>query len=419
MRSIFDLPYLTADIAGAGGSIKQSPEDFLVEERPLYEPEGSGEHLFLWVEKRGISTFDVVRRIAEACGVSPRSIGYAGLKDVKAVARRYISVSGSNEDKVRGLAGDGFRVLDVKRNPRKLRVGHLAGNYFQVAVHGVEGSAVERARRVLGVLAARGVPNFYGPQRFGAQGRNVLVGRALLRERYGRAIQAFFAPAMTEEGSSVHEARKFACAGDYNRSLKLFPESFVPERRLAIALRDAGLSVRGLDATRGQLAGLLRAIPKRYLEFYVSALQAFLFNEVLKTRYASLDTVLPGDLAWIHEKGCVFLVENAEAEAPRAKSLEISPSGPIFGYKVPYAKGVPGETEWRVLKKAHLLPRHFHMRLGLRNKGVRRPMRVPLADASLEPTDDGFRVGFALPKGAYATTVLRELMKPPSWDALV
>jgi len=419
MHKVLDLPYLTADIPGTGGVIKQSPDEFLVEERPLYQPEGHGEHLFLWIEKRGVSTFDVVRKIASVCGVSPREVAYAGLKDVKAVARQYICVSNVPEDKLRNLAFDDFRVLDVKRHPRKLRIGHLAGNYFRLSVHGTEKDSFGRAREILGALEKRGVPNFYGPQRFGAQGRNVVVGRALVTERYHRAIQGLFAPCRAEEGSGVNEGRKYAYSGDYERSLRLFPESFIPERRMAIALREAGLAVRGGGATRGELARVLRAIPKRYLEFYVSALQAFLFDEVLKLRYGSLDKVLAGDYAWIHAKECVFLVEDAAAESDRAARLEISPSGPIFGYRVPYAKGEPGEIEWRVLRKAHLLPRHFHMRIGLKNKGVRRPMRVPLAEVSLEPIDDGFTIGLALPKGAYATTVLREIMKPPSWDAMV
>jgi len=419
MRKLLNLPYLTGDIPGTGGAIKQSPEDFLVEERPLYEPEGSGEHLYLWIEKRGVSTFDVVRKLASIAGVSPRNVGYAGLKDAKAVARQYLSLSGVKEERVRGLAFDDFRVLDVKRHTNKLRVGHLAGNYFRATVRGAGADAVSRAKAVLDVLQAKGVPNFYGPQRFGCQGRNAIVGLALLREQYGRAIQAFFAPCRTEEGSSVHEARKYVYAGDYNRSLRLFPDAFIPERRLAIALRDGGLAVKGASAARGELAAALRAIPKRYLEFYVSALQAYLFNEVLLRRWTTLDTVRAGDYAWIHGKDCVFLVEDAAAEAPRAARLEISPSGPIFGYKVPYAKGEPGEIEWAVLKGAHLLPRDFHMRLGLKNKGVRRPMRVPLAEVSVGEAEGGFEVGFTLPKGAYATTVLREIMKPASWEGLV
>lgn len=419
MHKALDLPYLTAHIPGTGGLIKQSPEEFLVEERPLYEPSGEGEHLFLWIEKRGISTFDVVRKLASICGVSPRDVGYAGLKDVKSVSRQYVSVHGVEESKVANLAFDDFKVLCVKRNTTKLRTGHLAGNYFRLSVHGASPASVERAREVVEILKKRGVPNFYGPQRFGAQGRNVVVGRALLRERYRRAIQAFFAPCKAEADTGVNEGRKYATASDYERCLRLFPESFIPERRLAIAMRNDGLTVKGGTATKRDLAGALRAIPKRYLEFYVSALQAYLFDEVLKRRYETLDKVLPGDLAWIHEKECVFAVEDAAAEAPRAERFEISPSGPIFGYKVPYAKLEPGETEWQVLRGARLAPRDFRMRIGLKNKGVRRPMRVPLDEITLEGTEDGFRIGFSLPKGSYATTVLREIIKPAYWDMLV
>ncbi len=419
MRTIFDIPYLTADIPGTGGVLKEDLEDFLVEERPLYEPAGEGEHAFVYIEKRGVSTFDAARMLAEVCNVTPRQVSYAGLKDVKSVSRQYLCVPRGDEAALRSVQSDELRVLDVARHTNKLRTGHLRGNYFRIRVRGVETDAVPRAREVLGILEARGVPNFYGPQRFGSHGRNMLVGRALVAGRYHRAIQALFAPCGAEEGTGVYEGRTFAWHGNYNRSLRLFPQSFVPERHVAIALRDEGARVRGERLSKGTYRRILRRVPKRYLEFYVSALQAYLFNEVLKQRYRELDSVMEGDYAYIHGKGAVFLVEDAAAEDARAKSLEISPSGPIFGYKVPVAKGAPGEIEWDVLRKAHLKLGQFHLKVGLKNKGVRRPLRVPLSEVSFEAHDDGFTVGFFLPKGAFATTALREIMKPDGWKTLV
>ncbi len=419
MRTIFDIPYLTADIPGTGGVLKEQLEDFVVEERPLYEPVGDGEHTFILIEKQGISTFDATRVIAEACGVTPRDVSYAGLKDVKSVSRQYLSVPHGDEAALRNIRTDELRVLDVKRHTNKLRTGHLKGNYFRIRARGVPSDAISRAREILSILETRGVPNFYGPQRFGSHGRNALFGRALLAGRYHRAIQALFAPCSAEAGTGVNEARTFAWQGDYNRSLKLFPHSFLPERHVAIALRDAGASVRGEALSKGAYRRILRRVPKRYLEFYVSALQAYLFNQVLKRRYRELDSVMKGDLAYIHGKGAVFLVEDAAAEAARAKSLEISPSGPIFGYKVPIAKEEPGEIEWGTLRKSHLKLGQFHLKLGLKNKGVRRPLRVPLSEVSFEAEDNGFTVSFFLPKGAFATTALREIMKPDGWQALV
>ena len=419
MRRRFDLPYLTADLPGTGGSIKASPEDFLVEERPLYEPSGEGSHVFLWIEKRGITTFEVIHRLAGALGVDARDIGYAGLKDAQAVARQYLSVEHVSPEKALAVAADDFRVLDARRNPTKLRMGHLAGNHFRITVRGAVPDAVERARAVLERIAAHGMPNFYGPQRFGNGGRNAVVGKALVRERYNRAIQALFAPSRLEEGSSVAIARGRAWTGDYNGSLKLFPASFTPERNIAIGMRKAGFAVRGGAAAKRRLLAVLRQIPKRYIEFYVSALQSELFNEVVKARFDSLGAILAGDLAWIHEKGLVFLVEDAAAEQPRAERFEISPSGPVFGWKMAAPSGIPADVEAAVLAHAHLALRDFRMTVTVKNKGVRRPLRVPLTEISVEPAEDGFTVGFALPKGSFATVALREIIKPQGWEGLV
>jgi len=420
MRTVFDIPFLTEDIPGTGGEIKREIEDFLVEERPLYEPCGEGEHLYLYIEKRGISTFDVTRELAEVFQVSPRSVSYAGLKDVKAIARQYVCVPGGDEGRLETREFKNFRILDVSRHTNKLRTGHLSGNYFRVRVRGVEPADVPRAREILDVLARRGAANFYGPQRFGSHGRNALFGRALVKQRYRRGIQAVFAPCSAEEGTGIHQARRYAWEGRYNRSLRLFPHSFVPERNLAIALRDAAVEIWGGETlSKGAYRRLLRRVPKRYLEFYVSALQAYLFNEVLKRRYRELDRLMEGDYAYIHGKGAVFPVEDPAAEQPRVDRLEISPSGPIFGYKVPLAKGAPGEIEWGVLHRAHIKLGQFHMKIGLKNKGVRRPLRVPVREVSLEENEDGFTAGFFLPKGSYATTVMREIIKPAGWEEMV
>src|SRR5580693_9436627 len=95
-----ELPYLTTDFPGIGGSIKQRPEDFFVQEIPLYEPSGEGEHVFCEIQKTGLSTFDAIDRIAAALNISTRDIGYAGLKDAKAISRQILSIWGATEDEV-------------------------------------------------------------------------------------------------------------------------------------------------------------------------------------------------------------------------------------------------------------------------------------------------------------------------------
>jgi len=415
MRRGFALPYLTADLPGTSGRLKDSPEDFMVDERLLYEPSGQGEHIYIRIEKRALSTFEAVRRIGRALGVSPRDIGYAGMKDTAAVARQTLSVAGVTESAARALSLDGITILDAKRHGNKLRLGHLKGNRFRATIRAAAPEALDRACAILRVLESRGVLNFFGPQRFGTRHRNVAVGAAILRRRFRRAVHALFAPVPEEEGTAVGHARQCAWAGDYDHGLALFPGSFLPERNAVMALRKAKLLVKSAAASEDEFAGVLKRIPESYLEFYISALQAHLFNEVLTRRFDTFDSVLDGDLAWIHSKGAVFSVESASAEAARAAAFEISPSGPIFGAKMLSPRGVPGNTEADILAHAHLTAESFRSCLGVTSKGVRRPLRAPLMETSVEPAvdaADAIVVSFFLPKGSFATVVLAEITKP-------
>lgn len=174
------LPYATADLPGTTGLAKVVPEDFRVDEIPAYLPGGSGEHLFLLVEKRGRNTREVVRDIARALKVSEREIGVAGQKDRHAVTTQWISVPGVPPERAQGLEGEGFRVLEAKLHGNKLRTGHLKGNRFRIRLRGVDEAGAERARAIATALSERGLPNFYGPQRFGRFGDNAEVGKLLL-----------------------------------------------------------------------------------------------------------------------------------------------------------------------------------------------------------------------------------------------
>lgn len=174
------LPLVTADVPGSGGRVKASPEDFRVDELPAYAPQGAGPHLYLRVEKRDRTTRDVIRALAAALGVPDRDVGYAGLKDRAAVTTQWLSFPTPRDPDPAVLAGDGYRVLEASRHGNKLRAGHLRGNRFAVAVRGGD---LARARACAEALSARGLANFFGAQRFGAEGRNAELGRALLLGR--------------------------------------------------------------------------------------------------------------------------------------------------------------------------------------------------------------------------------------------
>jgi len=172
------LPLLTADLPGTGGTIKVSPEDFVVEELPAYLPSGEGQHLYLWIEKRQLTTQDAVKLIAQATGVPERDIGYAGQKDRQALTRQWLSLATAKDAVV--IDDPRIKVLAASRHGNKLRLGHSKGNRFTLVVRGADANALSRADAIIERLRTTGLPNFFGPQRFGRQRDNAVLGAALL-----------------------------------------------------------------------------------------------------------------------------------------------------------------------------------------------------------------------------------------------
>jgi tRNA pseudouridine13 synthase len=185
-------PLVTADLPGIGGRIKVEPEDFEVEELPAYEPSGQGEFLYLWIEKRDMGGEFFQRQVAQRLGIASGEVGTAGLKDRRAITRQWVSVPASAEANVGKLDGDGIRVLNVSRHANKLRPGHLHGNRFRIVVRDVAAEAGERLTLLAERLRGHGLPNFYGPQRFGHGGETLRIGLALLHgEKTERRVNPF------------------------------------------------------------------------------------------------------------------------------------------------------------------------------------------------------------------------------------
>ncbi|MBN2169965.1 MAG: tRNA pseudouridine(13) synthase TruD [Candidatus Krumholzibacteriota bacterium] len=310
---------------------------FAVEEIPLYEPCGEGDHLYLTVEKRGIDTPELLRRLAAAAGVDRREIGWAGLKDRHAVARQRVSLPrGAAESRLEALGDEDYAVLDARPHRNKLRVGHLAGNRFRLLLRGRcdPEALAERLREI----RERGLPNYFGFQRFGAQRDSHQRGLHLLR--------------------------------------------------------------RG-----GRLRG-------RHARFLLSAYQAALFNRVLDGRLDGLGSLLPGDLAWIHDKGAIFRVEDPAREQARVDAMAISPSGPLPGRRETRPAGPALDIEDRLLHAAGW-EEPFRTRL----TGGRRPLRVPVGELESEAGPEGLRLAFVLPPGSYASVLLAEMGVPPGGPA--
>src|SRR5438105_225360 len=191
MDPLRPLPYLAPELPGIGGRIRTRPEDFEVEEIPAYEPCGSGEHLFLWVEKRCVGAEWFVKEVARRLGVATGEVGTAGLKDRHAVTRQWVSVPAAAEPRLCQLDGDGIRLLRARRHTNKLRACHLRGNRFGVPAPAAAATAGERIGTILARVREHGLPNFYGPQRFGRDGETAALGMGLLRRERSHVRSPF------------------------------------------------------------------------------------------------------------------------------------------------------------------------------------------------------------------------------------
>jgi tRNA pseudouridine13 synthase len=160
--------------------LRREPEDFVVEEVPLYEPAGEGEHTFVWIEKRLRTTEEVARVLARSAAVRPADVGYAGRKDRVAIARQWLSVPGLDPAAALAIEAPGVRVLDARRHRHKLRTGQLRANRFELRVRDVAPEALEGASQRAAELERVGLANRFGAQRFGAEGANPERARALL-----------------------------------------------------------------------------------------------------------------------------------------------------------------------------------------------------------------------------------------------
>ncbi|MFG6177101.1 tRNA pseudouridine(13) synthase TruD [Halomonas sp. THAF12] len=325
------------------GGYRATPEDFRVEEYLGFEPEGQGEHLWLWLEKRDLTTAMVARRLAKACEVAPRDVGYAGMKDRHAVTRQWFSVHlpgrEAPEDLDARLAELPLTLLEVTRHPRKLKRGVHAANRFRLRLTGEALDGPELAER-WDWLCRHGVANYFGPQRFGPDGRN------------------------------LHRA--------------------------------ASLLARGWRK-RDDRDGML-----------LSAARSYLFNELLAARIVdgSWNVPLPGEAVVLDGSASRFVVEAIDASLiERAERLDLHPSGMLWGQGESVAR-----DEALALEQA-LRGAHPELCAGLERAGVkmaRRPLRLRLAAPRLESGEGEAWLSFTLPRGAFATAVLRELIAHPT-----
>ncbi|KZX10977.1 tRNA pseudouridine(13) synthase TruD [Methanobrevibacter filiformis] len=411
--------YVTKE-KGIGGTIRNSYEDFYVEEIPSESIEfGEGPNIWIWIEKVGRTTLDVLMDISRDLHISRKRMGFAGMKDKRAVTRQWICISNIDSDEqldqILALK-DRIRnteFLKVERARKKLRMGQLIGNKFKILIRDIEDidSGVEIANNVFKTLERTGVPNYFGWQRFGKPRTNThKIGKALVENDIKEAVRLYIGNPYSGENEEVQIARAAYDTGDIEKTYELMPNGMRYER---IMLRELLSQLKKRELDEISYMKSIYALPKPLQRMFVNAYQSYLFNKAVSNRiklgidkYVDGDIVIDKEEHWIHDKTpeeLQIMIDNFEA----------SPTSPLFGTKVPLGEGKVGELEQKVLDDEGLKKEDFECpktpKLG--SHGIRRAMRFKLWDAKATATDEGILTEFSITKGSYATSVLREVMK--------
>jgi len=337
---------------------KQTPRDFVVEEIPLYEFSGEGEHLILHVRKKNLSTNEMIGQIARYLGIKNREIGYAGLKDKHAMTLQYISLHKKYEEALKNFNFEGIKILSKTYHNNKLRIGHLRGNRFYIKLKKVNPTSAIKIDEALHNIEKSGMPNFFGYQRFGNDGDNHILGEKLAkgeaRERNPRVKRLLI---------NAYQSHLF--------NLWL-------SRRLEINTLVNSFKIEEIES--------LLNMPNEELKKMKEQKHPF--------------KLISGDVMEHYPNGRLFDFEGNEEDIQRFNKRDISPTGLLCGKKVRLAT-----------QNARDIEKDYDDEINA--DGARRyawvfPTEI---EGRFNPIEAQYEMNFTLPKGSYATVLIEEIAK--------
>ena len=436
------MDYYVSDADGVGGHLRASPEDFRVTElesfdtAPVDADTGGYPHLVFRAQLRDWDTNDFASALSDKLGISRERVSWAGTKDKRAVTRQLFSVKGIGPGDLPNLGGADLEV--VGRAGRPILFGDLAGNAFEIVVRDCEAAenvaaVVEDLRDFAGGEAGDSnglpdsavpvaVPNYFGQQRFGSR-RPVTheVGLAIVREAWKEAVLAYVGNPHEREPEATQAARAYVDeTEDWQGALERLPRALGYERSMCHTLSDNGAA--GPKAFREAV----ETLPTNLQTLFVNAAQSYVFNRILSER---LDRGLPFDRPVEGDVVCF-----ADADAPEDLALPDTDriqrvtekrlrtverhcergrafvTAPLVGTETELADGEPGDIEREVLEDVGLEPGDFDLPGEFNSTGTRRAVQVR-TELGVSREGDDLTFDFALPKGSYATVLLREFRK--------
>jgi tRNA pseudouridine13 synthase len=427
---------------GIGGTIKTIPADFNVREITNRAEQEEGKYLIAELTKENWDTHGVIREIADRLRVSRNRIGFAGTKDKFAVTKQKISIWGTEENELARVNIADVSLNVIGRSNKAVSLGDLYGNEFEIVIRGVDGR-YEAVKDKIDAITKEietngGIPNFFGVQRFGIT-RTIthVVGRHLIKGDINGAVISYLSDIFPGESEAAKEARMLCKSGKLKESLKIMPLRY--ERAMLNALiknlsfKKKALPKKNYTSTikndRDSLSAF-HSLPKNLQKLFVHAYQSYLFNLILSQRMKQnlpFYVAIAGDEVCFHNK--FGFPDPDKVEKVTANKLEgmnrllkrgrAFVTAPIFGYETELADGVIGAIERKVLEDEAIELGNFYIEKlpELSSKGTSRPVLLPvdlnaeISDDELNPGQLKVKLNFFLPKGTYATVLLREYMK--------
>jgi tRNA pseudouridine13 synthase len=440
VERLLGIEAFASETLGVGGAIRQTPEDFVVEEvlvdgsraeiqpKPPTHLTGEGRYLVCLLVKRDWDTLLVIRRIARQLGINERRIQIAGIKDKRAMTAQHISIENISLERLKRLRIDDVQLVPLKYSPNMIFPHMSFGNMFHLTIRRISlnlRDTRERTSEALDALRALGgVPNFFGHQRFGTiRPITHLVGKALTQKNLEKAALIFLAQPSPHEHPESRKARQALLeTRDFTKAADYFPRQLLYER----------LMLSHLAKRPGHYIGAFRRLPRRLCSILLQSYQSYLFNRFLSQR---LLLGIPVNEPQVGD----YVVKTDSHGLPTRTYVQASPwklkelreavrkgtmcvAIPLIGFKQLPSEGLQGDIERAILKSEHVAPCDFYVSPmpEISAPGEPRAAITPIRDLRVKtPEKDESNKGkkkmlisFTLHRGCYATVVLREFMKP-------